>query len=428
MSKNLNVALKDAGLNAIYDGQPARLLPISAGVMTEYADIANANIGKDLRAGDMVVTWRQENGKMKGKAIDPLADNDLGVVVRLGDGGEKVVSGGGIGSIVERLSSMVKEDRVNRISVTEENAKGEKAHRKAIANGEIDEDEAYVPVKPRYADDAFKNLGNLVGCMKARLGAEYNNDFVGLSGLSEAAIGELKLTNATRDVLTSQELQKAHEAESLRNEIAKLRDASGDVAPAPVAQPEHGDDRVEAVLEDLPIRGTQLSQAQMDAMMPNSELTNLAFKPLTAAPISQLNPTMLSPRDVNSLLQELAPYEDKDWGPAAIEKTRTLLNDRMENYNFNAKIFSRDGVDLMLVSDHAAAVLYSWDTETRVPDYDTTADLKVYTLEDVPTDEELEALREQARDLRYDVGEEEIDFSFGDDVVDADDSTMELGD
>jgi hypothetical protein len=413
MPKTLNDALKEAGLNAKYDGNPARLLPISSSVLNEYPGVRNANIGKPIGAGDMIVTWRAENGKMKGKAIDPLAMNDLGIVVRLSDGGEKVVSAAGVGEVIEQLAGMVKEDRTNRSEIEEDNRKAEKAHAKAIAKGDIDDDEPFTPKKPTYADGEFKNLGHLVSCMKARLSNEYNNDFVGLSGRSEAALGELKLTKATRDVLTAEELAKAHEAETLRNEIRKM--AEGAEVAAPVER-EHGLERVEELMEDLPITGADLSPAQMAAMMPNSELTTLAFKPLTSTPLSEIQAKVLSPRDVNSLLQEMAPYEDTDWAPAAIEKTRALLTDRMANYTFNAKIFSRDGVDVMLVSDHAAAVLYSWDVETRVPNYDTRADLKVYQLSDVPTDEELEDLRNTVRDMRYDVGNDEIDFSLDDEV------------
>lgn len=58
-------------------------------------------------------------------------------------------------------------------------------------------------------------------------------------------------------------------------------------------------------------------------------------------------------------------------------------------------------------------MLYSWDANTRVNDFDRLAELKVFGPADVPTDAELASLREQAEALSYDNGDE-IDFSFDD--------------
>lgn len=415
MSNVLNEALKSKGMNATYEGKPARLLPISASVLEEHPGLADAKIGKQIVAGDMIVTWRGENGKPKGEILDPLAENELAIMVRKSDGEDYRVEASNIGNAVERLSGLFLEDRQNVKDVAAANAKGEKEHRAAIARGEIDEDEVFTPAKPRFESGAFENLDTLVGGLKARLSAEYGNDFSGLPGKTLAALGELQVTKATRNTLTGDELTKAKEAHALRIEIAKLENNTPDAA---AVEREHGNERVEAALEDLRTSGEGYSAAQMAAMAPNAELVTLAFKPLTTASPYEIQARRIGPRDANTVLQDLRRHEDTEWAPGAIAKTRALLQDRMPGYDFKAKVFSRDGADMMLVADHAGAVLYAWDSETRVQEFDTAADMKVFTAADVPTDEELEALRAQARDLRYNAVGDEIDFSLGDEEDD----------
>ena len=417
MSNVLKTALDAKGFNASYEGKPARLLPISATVLEEHPALADAKIGKQIAAGDMIVTWRGENGKPKGEVLDPLAMNDLAIMVRKSDGEDYRVDASSIGDAVERLAGLVREDRQNVKDVEKSNSKGEKEHRAAIARGEVDEDEAFVPAKPRFADGAFDNIGTLVDGLKARLSTEYGNDFSGLPGKTMAALGELQVTKATRNTLTGQDLSKAKGAHALRIEIAKLESNAPDANAAAVER-EHGNERVEAALEDLRVSGEGFSAAQMAALSPNAELVTLAFKPLTTANPYEIQARRLGPRDTNTVLQDLRRFEETEWAPGAIANTRALLQDRMPGYDFKAKVFSRDGADMMLVADHAGAVLYAWDSETRVQEFDPTADLKVFTAEDVPSDEELEALRAQARDLRYNAVGEEIDFSFGDDDKD----------
>ncbi|MBW3243677.1 hypothetical protein KUV57_13475 [Epibacterium sp. DP7N7-1] len=412
MSNVLNEALKSKGMNANYEGKHARLLPISTFVLEEYPGLANAKIGKQIVAGDMIVTWRGENGKPKGEVLDPLAENELSIMVRKSDGEDHRVDASSIGDAVERLTVMLKEDRENRSKVDADNAKGRKDHRAAIVRGDIDEDEEFVPAKPHFADSAFENLDSLVGGLKARLSAEYGNAFSGLAGKTHAALGELQVTNATRNTLSAEDLSKAKEAHALRAEIDKLENNTPDAVPA---EREHGQERVEAALEGLRTAGEGFSAAQMAALSPNAELVTLAFKPLTTANPREIQARRLDARGVNTVMQDLRRFEDTEWAPGAIANTRALLQDRMPGYDFQAKVFSRDGADMMMVADHAGAVLYVWDSETRVQEFDTASDLKVFTADDVPTDEDLEVLRAQARDLRYDAGGEEIDFSFGDD-------------
>ncbi|WP_027234117.1 hypothetical protein [Leisingera caerulea] len=416
MSIDLKKALNEKGLNATYEGNPAKLLPISENVLSEYKSAADAKTGKHLVAGDMIVTWRGENGGFRGEVLDPMADNDLKIMIRKSDGEDMAVPAGDMGDAIVRLSALVKDDKQNRAELAETNRAAEKAHRAAVARNEIDEDEQFTPVKPRFADGAFAKLPDLVDCMKSRLSVEYGNEFTGAAGKSLAALNELKVGDATRHNLTDAELAKAKEAHALRAEIAKLE---ANAAEAPQAEREHGTERVEAALEDLRYPGEGINQAQMAAIMPNQDLMNLAFQPFTTLPPHEIQARRLGPRDANTVLQDLRRFEDKEWGTSAVEKCRKLLKSRMPGYDFSAKVFSRDGADMLMVADQAGAVLYAWDSETRVNDFDTAPELVSFSEADVPSDEELEALRAQLRDMRYDAnGDIDFDFDIGGDDED----------
>lgn len=412
MSNILNIALKAAGLNARYESNAAKLLPISAELLETYPELKDAKIDGGVKAGDMIVTWRADSGKTKGAILDPLAQNDLTIMVRMTDGEDQRVDAQNMVSAIEGLARLQREDKANRKDLEAINERGEKEHRAGIRRGDIDADEAFQPVKPRFQDGAFANFDGLAGCVSLRLNAEYGNAFTGMPGKSLAALGELQLTKAIRDTLTPADLSRAKEAHALRAEIHQLTHAVPTVTPP---AREHGDERVDAVLEGLRLSGEGHTMAQAAAQMPNAELVSLAFKPLTSAPVHEIKALRLSPREANTVLQDLRRFEETEWSDGAIGKTRSLLKDRMPGYDFQAKMFSRDHVDMMLVADHAGAVLYAWDVETRVVDFDASTEMKVFTAADVPTLEELEALRAQARDLRYDAGGGEIDFSFDDD-------------
>lgn len=139
------------------------------------------------------------------------------------DGEDDVIDARYMGNAIESLAGMVKEDRELRTRLDEENAKAERTHYRAVEAGEVDPEERFEPRLPRYADGAFAGLPYLVEGMKARLSAEYANEFTGLAGKSIAALGEKQLTKTLRDTLTAEERRMAEEAFDLRAERAKLR-------------------------------------------------------------------------------------------------------------------------------------------------------------------------------------------------------------
>ncbi len=416
MSINLKQAFAEKGINVIYEGRHGKMLPVTDVVLDEYKAKDGAKTGKELVAGDLVISYRSGDGKNRGAVLDPLAENDLEIILPKSNGDDLTVSGRDMSQAVVDLARLHKDDKAERARIAEENENAKKEHDLKIARHEIPADAEFEPREAGLKEGAFDKLDVLVNCIKARLTAEYRNDFTGIVGKSYAALTELKVGEATRNKLTDDELKKAIEARKLIREIDKLRhgEALEDQGPGEDFDPEDSAERISDVLSDLPVTGHAMSGAEMEARIPNAELVNLAFKPLTTTSPHSLNSKLLGSRDVNTVLQDLRRFENKDWGPRAIANTRELLRDRMPGYDFNAKIFTRDGVDLMLVADHAGSMLFAWDSKTRVLDYDPDDHIVNFTAADVPTDERLEELRAELNELRFNALDD-IDFGLDED-------------
>lgn len=410
MTLNLGKAFKEKGINVTYKGHAGKMIAVTSALLTDDAYAGTARTGKDLVAGDVIVSWRDETGAMKGAVIDPLVENDLAILIRKADGSDQSVDASRMDGAIATLAGLIKEDRLDRKATTEANNKAREEYARAEARGQMPE--APIPREPKFVDGAFDRMADLVGCMKARTGAEYRNEFTGPAGATEAANAEFRISKAQADILSYDELQKAREAYMLRSEIAKLE--AGTRTAVEPEMPEDAGDAADEQLEALNLSAPEMTAAQVAAMSPNSELIRKAFAPLTKLPLGEIKTQRLSARDANKVLQDLRAHENKDWAPGALAKTRELLTGVMPGYNFTARIFSKDGADLMLVNDQAGPALYAWDSATRVLDYDAAAEMKIFTVEDVPSEEELQELRNRALELRHDVTDE-IDFDFGGD-------------
>lgn len=417
MSIDLNNAFREAGLNAKYEGNPARILPVTADVLARFADENGQNPGKQLVAGDVVVTW-MDNGRRSGRVVDIAANNDLSLMIRKSDGNDQEIAAGDMVSAIATLARMAVSDRKEREQLAEINAAAGTAHEAALARGEVTG--AFEPRLPTYADNAFAGVAALGELAKQRLGREYSNPFTGVAGQSQTALDEFKLTKALRATLSRDEVGRVEEARSLRAEIAQLR-ANQRIERGEAAEVDHEDqaERMSGVRNALRLSGGGVSPAQMAAVMGNSELMALSMKPFTTLAPHQVRGQRLGPRDANTVLEKMDRYEDTDWGTQAIQNVRALLSDRMPgtaagSYTFNAKLFSKDGVDMLLVGDQAGAALYMWDSSTRATEFNLQDHLQNPTLDDVPSVEAIEALRAQVTDLRYDNGAD-IDFGFAED-------------
>lgn len=128
--------------------------------------------------------------------------------------------------------------------------------------------------------------------------------------------------------------------------------------------------------------------------------------------------TALSHTGFSTFAQELAKFENKDAIRAILPRMLTVTSDAMESYDWQGKIYTKDGADILLMRDEYAAFAYAWDSESRIGDLNLSVlGLEDPSVEDVPTEQELEELRAIVVGMRYDNGAE-VNFEWDDEPTD----------
>ena len=92
-----------------------------------------------------------------------------------------------------------------------------------------------------------------------------------------------------------------------------------------------------------------------------------------------------------------------------LQRLGDIFDQRMPGYadrdNLRMDLFTGGGADFLLVKDQAGYYVYGWNTENRVLEL-ADENLLILGEVDVPTQEEIDRLREVYDDLRYDAGAE----------------------
>ena len=417
MTKLLREAFAEHGMRAAFRGQPAMILPVSEALAAEMADGEFAKTGQDVTPGQMLVSWT-EDGQRRGQVLNTFAGNDISFAIARTDGGEDRIHGADMRSAALRFISMARDDVREREAIVAKNAEARAAYEVALGRGEHPDEP--VALEPTYVDGAFSKGGNLVATVKTAIQSMIDDPFADVVAKTKAYAAQHELGRANSNVLTAEEMRKVSEKVSLRQEIGRVSPDHAMALAAP-GQPYAGENAGEAardVVEDLNVRGRGFTAQQMAALASNPVLVKEVFSVLTTTPPGSIVAQQLDAEGYQAVAQDLARQANRDWAPQALERIGAVLGDRMPGYRFEAKLFTKDDADIMIIRDHVGAYLYSWDSASRVAEVNVqNTVLSTFTKDDVPTDEELHALRVTLQDLRYDNGAE-IDFNWGDEPED----------
>lgn len=86
-----------------------------------------------------------------------------------------------------------------------------------------------------------------------------------------------------------------------------------------------------------------------------------------------------------------------------LPRMAAILYDKMKNYDWQGKIYTMDGADILLVRDENAACAYAWDSASRVEEIELEAVIPPDPpLDEIPSTEEVRRLRTILADLRQD--------------------------
>lgn len=416
MTKTIRESFTESGMPALFRGMPATILPLSKSVLEDLDAADAAKVGTSLQAGSLLVSWN-EDGKNRGLTLRPFAGNDIVLTIRKTDDTEARVPASDLKSAALSLIKMERADEREREAVVESNLKARADHDAALARGETPE--APVDRLPTYADGAFSKVANLVVAVREAIASTIEDPFVDITEKSKAFAAQHEFGRAATNVLTPAEMAKVADKIQMQEAIGAILPSHALARPpagAPYAGEEAGDASRE-LIDSLAVRGSGFNGAQMAALAANLVITEEVFNVLTSTPARAINAAQLSRGEYEMVLQDLSRHEEKAWAPQAIGRISEVLTDRMPGYRFDARLFSKDDADVLLVRDHAGAFLYSWDSASRLAEVNVRDRvLSTFTRDDVPTDAELHAMRVTLQELRYDNGGD-IDFGWDDDNV-----------
>lgn len=415
----INEAFKANGIRAEYEGKPAMILPIDAALAAEL----EGGPKQGVEAGQMLLSWN-DDGKRNGKVINSDARTDITLLIRREDKSDLRVPAGRMAEATLSLLAAAKSARENAAEVAQANAEAQEAYEAALGRGENPEEPE--EIKAEFSDDAFARVELLTSCVKAAQLAIKEDPLADIAAKAAADGFTAKLRDATRTTLTAKEKAQVEEAQKLRAEIALLNPQHADAAAAVVPTAYEGDGEAACeLMAAMPYDADGISAAQSSAMAsnPDMKLVNRLFSVATTTPVMSIQKRALSHAGFSTFAQELAKYENEDAGKAILPRMQAVTADAMEAYKWQGKIYTKDGADILLMRDEYAAFAYAWDSESRVAELNVEAAvLAVMAEAEVPTDEQLEELRNTVAELRHDNGAD-VDFGWDDpeeDVVEDD--------
>lgn len=424
---NLKEAFDTHGLAVVFNGKPAKLLPLSPQLMEELDANALAATGQEVVAGQMVASWneRATNGqpaKRAGQITTIGANNDIDLMVRRQDGTEMAISANDLGAGAVQTIIAARKAEKDRVATAEANEKARADYAAAVARGEqVEEPEDRVP---EFAEGAFARFENFRNCVRAGWEATLADPLTDLPQRTKIHADMSRLHEVEADVLDHDQKAKVAEKARIQQEIGLINPTHADAAAAVLPAAYEGDNEAQReLMAALPITGRGHTLEQHQALRSVSPaMMDRLFKSVTTTPFHAISRRQLSHGDFQRVTQELARHEDREFGPAATARMSTITHDSMPGYRWAGRVFSKDDADALVMRDEVGAYIYTWDKASRVADLDVQAAfLQHATIDDVPSDEELTRLRGVLSDLTYDNGDE-IDFAWDDaPVVEADD-------
>lgn len=409
MTLTLTKAFAAHGLRAYVNGEPGMVLPMSEEIHGAIAADELAKTGKTVSAGQLIVMANR-----KGEVLNMGARNDIRLAITRKDGTEDLI-GGAYGNYdrvadAHAVIALKREAKRDAKNVVRENERIAKEYASAIQRGETPEEPTYR--EPKFADDAFDKVVAYVSAVETYLANTIEHSF-DVEAKSNALDGLSRLKGAQKNVLDAEDLAKAREARELRQRIGELNPNHAD-AVKPAATAYQADDAGVAAsdaVDTLSIEGQGFSDRQMSMLRANPTLCNEVFSVLTTTPPGRLTARKLDHADFETAEQELGRFEEMAWSKTALDGIVEVLKDRMPGYNFKAKIYEVEGADVMLMRDDVGAYLYAWDSASRVAEINVKDEvLYTFTEKDVPSEDELDALRRQVHDMTFEVPDE---ISFG---------------
>jgi hypothetical protein len=415
---SISAAMKAHGLRAEYNGHPAMILPVTAELAGR---IDRSQPRQGVTAGQIVATWN-DGEKRNGTVLDGDAANNLAILVKRNDGTDLRIQAGTAFDAALGVLRARNGARENAAAVVKANETAQAAYERALERG--DRVDAPEPREPEFPENAFDEASRLAIFAKelaVTIKADARSD---MEIRNKADRFVAKITELDRDTLTAEQRGKIDTARKLRAEISMLAPTHVEAAGAVLPPPYQGDGKAAskmiAALPNDP-EGISAAQRSIMAMSPDMNLVTRLFSVATTTPAMQVGKMALSHAGFKRIAQDLVKHENTEHGPAVVARMTAVTKDAMSTYDWEGKLYTKDGADVLLMRDGYAGFAYVWDAASRVNEVNVEETVLLgYSEADIPSDEEIERLQTVLADLRHDNGAD-IDFGWDEEPEDEDD-------
>lgn len=429
---SINALFRHQSVRADYKGTNARIVGITSDV---DGAVKNANIAD----GNILLAYKQETEVDGVKGTETLTKRfstdggipGLSVKLPRNDGGFDQISMSTPRDGVLALLKAEKAHREDMERVAKLNEEAQKEYEAARERGDN-------PAEPeeilsRLKTDAFENISTIVKAVKEGNVKQLDARLTTQDVKADIEVFLKKAQELEGSSLTNAQLALAKEYRTLRGELGMLK-PDHDLALKTIAKKSYEGD-LEAMAEfaaTLPHDYSAQSAAMKSPISRtmDRDLVAKLFAVATTLPVEKMvgngGQKVLSHASFVALNDDLARNFNAAATQAICARMQAVTASASEHYAWEGRIFTKDGMDILVMRDRQAAWAYVWPADSRIADIDVASVLDgALTAEDVPTEEQMEAIKALLEEARYDVGE--VDFDWADEFGDLVEDEVDFG-
>lgn len=427
MPVDMNALFRDHGVTIEMSGDRGTGVPFSQALLDQLdVDDLNMKTRQRIVPGDMLtaILKRDENGgfetddagrpKRTGGYVKLGAENDLTLMVpRQDEPGEFTrVSAANTRSAAAVLIRMECDARHEVAENTRLHAEAMEVYEAAREQGEtVDEPQMKIA---KHTPEQFSPFSGFVTAVEAVISSELGNPFATAEERRSELMASLSIRNEMRNQLNPEQVGMIAQAQSLKEQIARIA-PDHPMADQAIVAPYHGDG--EALHQGISkVSEAGAGQFREGVMRggPADGLVPLLMATFTRTDPSAVQVAMISPTERRKFEQLMSRHENEEIAESIRPRVEGIMGERMPDYTCAVRFFANQGVDYMMINDIGGNFVYAAESAARTQDLDVERLNRIPTEADVPTQEQIEGLRTALATLTFDNGAE-VGFDYNDD-------------
>lgn len=406
MPVDMRALANDHGIPIEVDGKRGIGIPFSAALLeTLDREDLNRQTRQKIVPGDMLTATVEIDARgeaqRSGGYLKLAAPNDLTLLIPREDE-PGTFTRVGASNTRDAAAKVISLHRDARYEVEEIAREHEEATRDfEAARGRGEDVEAPERRAPRHDPAVFRKFDGFIAAAESSIAAELGNPFATAQERQSELLASYKLRKEQSQELSPEEMQRVAQAESLREQIARLS-PDHPMARQAIVAPWHGDgeplkEGIQALREAGAGRFSPVAHGGIDLM---AEM----LATFTRMPPSDVMRAQLSTAERRMFEQAMGRHENEEIAAAVTPRIEAVAQARMPGYQCEARFFSARGVDYMMINDVGGAAVYAADSTARTQDLDIERLCRAPTREDVPSEAQIADLRQTLSNLTFDNG------------------------